>query len=299
MAGQQLGFIGVGRMGFHMVDRLLKAGHQVTIYDVDKPAVSRLEGMGAKGAASAAAVASAAETVLVSLPTPDIVRETALGEKGVIGGTKVKTFIDLSTTGPLMAVEVAAVLEKKGIVAVDAPVSGGPKGAEKGTLAIMVSGPNKLADNLRPILEVLGKVFWVGEKAGMGQTMKVINNVMSATSFAITSEAFVMGAKAGLDAETMLAVVNSSSGKNNATEDKFPRYVLPRTFDFGFALDLMLKDVTLGLRYAEALGVPMMVGNATRQLLSITKSREGGHVDLTRTVCTVEEWAGVQVKGKA
>lgn len=299
MAGKKIGFIGVGRMGFHMVDRLIKAGHEVTIYDIDKAVLARLEERGASAVISAAAVASVAELVFVSLPTPDIVRETALGENGIVQGAAVKTYVDLSTTGPLMAVEVAAGLAKKGIAAIDAPVSGGPKGAEKGTLAIMVSGPASLDSVLRPILEILGKVFWVGEKAGMGQTMKVINNVMSATSFAITSEAFVMGAKAGLDAETMLSVVNASSGKNNATEDKFPKYVLPRTFDFGFSLDLMLKDVTLGLRYAEALGVPMMVGNSTRQLLSITKSREGGNVDLTRTVCTVEEWAGAQVKGKA
>ena len=162
----------------------------------------------------------------------------------------------------------------------------------------MVAGPRSHADQLRPILDVLGKVFWVGEEAGMGQAMKLVNNVLSASAVAMTSEALVMGTKAGLDADTMIAVINSGSGRNTATEDKFPRCVLTRRFDFGFAVGLMHKDVKLGVEFGESLGVPMMVGNAVKQLLSITKASQGDDVDLTRTVCTVEKWAGVEVKGK-
>ncbi len=295
---QELGFIGVGRMGIQFAGRLLDAGFGVTVYDINDTAVARLVQRGAKRAESPAEVASAAEIVLASLPTPDIVRSAALSETGVIGGSKVKTFIDLSTTGPVMAKEVAAALTKKGIVAIDAPVSGGPGGAEKGTVAIMVAGPRAHADQLRPILDVLGKVFWVGEEAGMGQAMKLVNNVLSASAVAMTSEALVMGTKAGLDADTMIAVINSGSGRNTATEDKFPRCVLTRRFDFGFSVGLMHKDVRLGVEFGESLGVPMMVGNAVKQLLSITKASQGDDVDLTRTVCTVEKWAGVEVKGK-
>lgn len=298
MSGKELGFIGVGRMGIHMAGRLIDAGYGLTIYDINETAMARLEQRGAKRAASAAAVASAADTVLVSLPTPDIVRAIALGDAGVIGGSKVKTFVDLSTTGPKIAQEVAAALAAKGIVAVDAPVSGGPGGAEKGTLAIMVACPRPLADELRPMFEVIGKFFWVGEKPGMGQTMKLVNNVLSASAMAMTSEALVMGAKAGLDADTMISIINSSSGRNTATEDKFPRCVLPRRFDFGFAVELMLKDVRLCVEVAESLGVPMIVGNAVKQLFTITKASQGGNADLTQLVCTVEKWAGAEVKGK-
>jgi 3-hydroxyisobutyrate dehydrogenase-like beta-hydroxyacid dehydrogenase len=211
----------------------------------------------------------------------------------------VKTFVDLSTTGPRVATEVAAALAAKGIVALDAPVSGGPAGAEKGTLAVMVSGPRALAEALQPAIRVIGKFFWIGEKPGMGQTMKLVNNMLSASAVAITSEALVMGAKAGLDADTMIAVINSGSGRNTATEDKFPRCVLPRRFDFGFATELLAKDVRLCLETGEALGVPMLVGNAVKQLLALTQASQGPGTDITQIVCTVEKWAGAEVKGKS
>ena len=195
MPDKQLGFIGVGRMGIHMAGRLIEAGYEVTVFDTNETAMQRLEQRGAKRAVSAADVAAQCETVLVSLPTPDIVKAVALGPAGVIEGTKVKTFVDLSTTGPRVAKEVAAGLATKGITAVDAPVSGGPTGAEKGTLAMMIACPRPLADELRPVIEVLGKFFYIGEEPGLGQTMKVINNLLSATAITITSEAMVMGVK--------------------------------------------------------------------------------------------------------
>ena len=222
---------------------------------------------GAQRAASPAAVASSVETVLASLPTPAVVRAVALGENGIAAGSRVKTFVDLSTTGPRVAIEVAKGLSAKGIAAVDAPVSGGPTGAEKGTLAVMVSCPADVFAHLEPILRVFGKTFLVGERPGMGQTMKLANNLLSATALAITSEAMVMGVKAGLDPRVMLDVINAGSGRNSATQDKFPRTVLPRTFDFGFPNGLLYKDVKLCLDEGEALGVPMLVGNAVANSL--------------------------------
>ena len=299
MSDKQLGFVGVGRMGAHMAGRLLEAGYQLTIYDTNETAMARLKQRGAKLATSPAEVASMAETVLVSLPTPDIVKSVALSQSGVISGKRVKTFIDLSTTGPRVAKEVAEALAPKGIMAVDAPVSGGPSGAEKGTLAVMVSCPRPLADQLRPVFDVIGKFFWIGEKPGMGQTMKLVNNILSASAICMTSEALVMGAKAGLDANTMIAVINAGSGRNTATEDKFPRCVLPRRFDFGFPTELLYKDIRLCVETAEALGVPMVVGNAVKQLLALTKAMQGPGTDITQIVCTVEKWAGVEVKAKS
>lgn len=296
MTDKMLGFIGVGRMGNHMARRLIAAGHKVVVYDADARALQQATADGASAAHSPADVASQAEIVLASLPTPDIVKAVALGGKGVLEGSKVKVFIDLSTTGPRTACEVAEKLETKGIVAVDAPVSGGPAGAEKGTLAVMVSGPKSLSEQLTPILSVIGKVFWVGEKPGLGQTMKLCNNLLSATAITITSEALVMGTKAGLDPAVMLDVINAGSGRNTATADKFPRCVLPRKFDFGFATDLLYKDVRLCLEEGERLGVPMIVGNAVRQLVGIAKALKGPGSDITEIVQPVEQWAGVEVK---
>jgi len=144
---------------------------------------------------------------------------------------------------------------------------------------------------------VIGKFFWIGEKPGMGQTMKLVNNILSASAICMTSEAMVMGAKAGLDADTMIAVINAGSGRNTATEDKFPRCVLPRRFDFGGSTAMIYKDVKLCLDEGEALGVPMLVGNAVRQLMAVAKAREGADSDITQIVRPVEEWAGVEVKG--
>lgn len=298
MSDKHVGFIGVGRMGAHMVSRLLEAGFAVTIFDINETAMARLEQRGAKRAASPAAVAAAAGTVLVSLPTPDVVKAVALGPAGVIEGSTVKAFVDLSTTGPRVAREVAAGLAAKGITAIDAPVSGGPSGAEKGTLAVMVSGPRAIADDLRPALDVIGKVFFIGTEPGMGQTMKLVNNLLSATAISITSEALVMGTKAGLDPTTMLDVINAGSGRNTATMDKFPRCVVPRRFDFGFTIGLLCKDVRLCLEEGEALGVPMIVGNAVRQLMTIAKSTEGQDADITEIVRPAERWAGVEVGKK-
>jgi len=297
MTQECLGFIGLGRMGGPMATRLLDAGFELAVYDVDDAATARLLARGARPMRSPQQVASIAETVLASLPTPWVVRETALGPQGVGAGSKVKAFIDLSTTGPRVATEIAQGLSARGIVAVDAPVSGGVTGAREGTLAVMVSSPSELFARLEPVLRVFGKVFLVGSRPGMGQTMKLANNLLSATALAITSEALVMGVKAGLDPRVMLDVINAGSGRNSATQDKFPRAVLPRSFDFGFTNELLHKDVKLCLEEAEALGVPMWVGNAVCQLLALAKVTQGEAADITTIVKCVEQWAGVEVKG--
>ena len=293
---QHLGFIGVGRMGGPMAGRLIDAGHRLTIFDTSEAALRALTARGATAVSSAQAVASAVETVLVSLPTPDIVRDVALGENGVAAGRKVKVFVDLSTTGPRNEAAIAAGLAEKGIATIDSPVSGGVAGAAKGTLAVMASGARSAFEPLEPVLKVLGRVFYVGERPGMGQTMKLANNLLSATAMAISSEAIVMGVKAGLDPQLMCEVINAGSGRNSATQDKFPRSVIPRSFDFGFATGLLYKDVRLCLEEAEALGVPMWVGAAVRQIWQFANAQLGPASDFTEIVKSVEEWAAVEVK---
>jgi 3-hydroxyisobutyrate dehydrogenase-like beta-hydroxyacid dehydrogenase len=216
----------------------------------------------------------------------------------VIEGRKVRRFVDTSTTGSRMAIRIAEALAARNIVQLDSPVSGGVSGAEKGTLAVMVAGPRAEFDLLREMLGVIGKVFFIGEKPGMGQTMKLCNNLLSATAVAASSEAVVMGVKAGLDPQVMIDVINSGSGRNTATEAKFSRAILPRTFDFGFTNALMHKDLRLCLEEAEALGVPMWVGSAVRQMFQLSATQNGPDKDMTTLIQCIERWAGVEVRGK-
>ena len=293
---KHVGFIGLGKMGQPMASRLIDAGYTLTVYDVRRESCAALEVKGARSAASPAAVASTVDTVLLSLPNPPIVREVALGANGVSSGTRVKTLIDLSTTGAKVAREIAAALAEKGIAAVDSPVSGGVTGAVKGTLAVMVACPKATFAELEPMLRHIGKVFFIGERAGMGQTMKLANNLLSATALAATSEAVVFGVKSGLDPAVMIDVINAGSGRNSASQDKFPKSILPRSFDFGFTTGLMYKDLKLCLEEAEAAGVPMWVASAVRQLWQHAHQEIGDDKDFTTIVQVLERWAGVEVK---
>jgi 3-hydroxyisobutyrate dehydrogenase-like beta-hydroxyacid dehydrogenase len=284
-------------MGAHMARRLLEAGYSVTVYDTSADAVEEAVGHGAAAAASPAEVASSTETAFLSLPTPDVVHAVCTGPNGVLEGGTVKNVVDCSTTGPQMARTVAAALEARGIVYLDAPVSGGIAGARDGKLAVMVSGSRELYDRIEPALARFGKLFFVGVGAGQGQVMKLANNLLAAAALVLSSEAVVMGVKAGLDPAQMLDVINSGSGRNSATQDKFPRSVLTRTFDFGFATGLSYKDVRLCLQEADNLGVPMIAGAAVLQMLAVTKAKFGADSDFTSIARVVEEWAGVEIKG--
>lgn len=293
-----LGFVGLGNMGGPMASRLLEAGYDLIVYDRSDEILKALAAKGARIATSAADVAGQAATVLISLPTPEVVRAVCLGPDGLSSGSAVRTVVDLSTTGPQTEAEVGKALKAANINLIDCPVSGGVAGAKKGTLALMASGDRAAYDALTPALLNLGKVFYVGAEPGMAQTMKLVNNICSAAALAITSEAMVLGAKAGLDADTMIEVLNAGSGRSSATVDKIPRFVLPRTFDFGFAVGLSTKDIRLCVEEGERLGVPMMVASAVRQLFSITKAEFGHDSDMTSIIRTIEQWADVEVKGK-
>jgi 3-hydroxyisobutyrate dehydrogenase-like beta-hydroxyacid dehydrogenase len=293
--GEKIAFIGVGRMGSSMVARLIAAGHELTIYDPVASAMAPAAVLGARIARSASDAAASSTVAMASVPGPADAREIA---RFISDSPTIQVFVDLSTSGPAAAQAIAALLAPRGIAAIDAPVSGGVKGAADGKLAIMASGPTPAMERVRPLLEVLGKVYWLGEKPGLGQTVKLANNLMSAAALAIAAEALAMGAKAGVDPAAMLDVLNASSGRNSATQDKIPKHVLNRRFDFGFSNALSFKDVRLCLDEAEALGVPMVVGAAVRQMLSITHQLHGAAADCTDLVRVVENWAGCQIGGK-
>ena len=160
-----------------------------------------------------------------------------------------------------------------------------------------MSCPQATYDTVQPILKNFGKLFYTGDKPGVAQTAKLANNLMAAAALVITSEAVAMGVKGGVDAKVLIDIINASSGRNSATQDKFPRSILPGTFDFGFATGLSYKDVRLCIDEAEALGVPMVVGAAVRQMLAVTQAKFGADSDFTSIAKVVEEWAHVQIRG--
>ncbi|HEY9566797.1 MAG TPA: NAD(P)-dependent oxidoreductase, partial [Thalassobaculum sp.] len=250
----------------------------------------------ARRAGSPREVADAAAVVLTSLPTPDVVERVALGPDGLAEGTAIELMVDLSTTGPNTAKRVAEGLAKHEVQWVDCPVSGGVTGAAKGTLAVMASCPRPAYARIEPVLANFGRLFFVGEKPGLAQVVKLGNNMLAAAAVVLSAEALAMGVKAGIDPQVMIDIINVSSGRNSAIQDKFPKAVLPGTFDFGFTTALSYKDVRLCVEEAEAMGVPMLGGALVRQVLAITKAKYGPESDFTCIAKVIEEWAGVEIR---
>jgi len=290
----RLGFVGLGNMGFPIAERLLAAGHRVLAYDIRRDALDGLVAQGAEAAASATAVAESADTVLMSLPAPQAARMVATA---VGAGTRVRRVVDLSTIGSSTARAIHAELASRGIGYVDSPVSGGAAGARAGTLAVMMSGSDDDVDAVLPVIETFGRPIRLGTRPGAAQTMKLLNNLLAGSALAITAEAMVMGVRSGLDAPTMIEVFNAGSGANTATRDKFPRAVLPRTFDYGFAAALMAKDLRLCLDEARELGLTLPLGDAVLRVWEDTAAALGPEADFTAVIRPIEDAAGVTVEG--
>ena len=288
-----LGFVGLGRMGGAMAARLAARGHQIVAFDPAASAREAAQAWGARLTDDARAVADQATVVFLSLPQPQVVHDTVLGAAGLCQGEALELCVDLSTSGPRTARQLAEGLAPHGVASIEAPVSGGMKGAREGTLALMVAGPEAAFERVRELLEVFGKPFYMGAAAGAGQTMKLVNNLLGACAIAITAEGMTLGIKAGLDPRRMIEVLNVSSGRSSATQDKWPRAVLPRSFDFGFAAGLCLKDVRLCLDSARDLAVPVPVGAAVGALLERTVSTLGADADFTAMARIVEAAAGL------
>jgi len=288
-----IGFIGLGRMGAGMAARLIGAGDALVVHDVNPDAVETLVALGATAAASARDIGAACDIVFVSLPSLEIVENTVLGPDGVAAGGRTAILVDLSTSGAQLAIRLAEKLAARGIASFDSPVSGGIRGARDGTLSLMAAGPAAQWEIVRPLLERLGTPFYMGATPGAGQTMKLVNNLLGAVAIAVTAEGMAFGIKAGLDPARMIEVLNQSTGCNSATQDKWPRAVLPRTFDFGFAATLSLKDSRLLMEEAAALGVPLPQGSAMLRLLERAIAAYGRDADFTAMARIAETDAGL------
>ncbi len=291
----KIGFIGTGSMGLPMAEQFVNGGHEVTVYDIRQEAMQPLLDRQARCADGVQQMADQLETIFVSLPTLDALRDVCLGEDGVIHGTAVKTLVNTCTVGVPLIEEIATAATAKGITVVDCPISGGPPGARAGTLSVMVSGAPDSVETITPLISLWGPVTVAGDKPGLAQVLKLTNNILSAVALAATSEAYVMGAKGGLNPEVMTQAINTGSGRNSSTLDKFPRSVLTRRFDYGAEMHILMKDIDLAIAQGERLGVPMWVCQAARLAFKHAVFVDGGKPDITSFVTHVERVAGFEI----
>lgn len=292
---ETIGFVGLGVMGSRMAHCLLNSGHSLLVYDKDEKAVAKLVDLGASRAASPADVAGVAGTVFCSLPSPSILHSVILGDDGLVHGTALRTVVDLSTTGTSATTRIAAELATRGIGFLDSPVSGGATAAAAGSLTLMVSGEPSTFEALRPLLDCIGKnIFFVGDKPGQGQSMKLVNNLLFAANAIAAFEVLVMGAKAGLDPNTVLDIINVSSGRSFITTNRVPDCVLDRSFPQRFATELLFKDVKLGIDEAEAMGASLHMAHAAQSFLAGAMDEGGGPLDCANLIKHFERAAGVE-----
>ena len=289
----KVGFVGLGNIGEPMCRRLLEHGYGVSIYDVNPEAVSKLGDTAAESAENLKVLASSAEVVLLSLPGSDVVEEAVLGERGLVEGlSSGKVLIDTSSSRPSSTRDLAEKLAESGVEMLDAPVSGGVLRAEEGKLAVMVGGREEVFERYREVLEAFGeKIFHVGDH-GAGHLVKSLNNLLSATTLASAAEAVILAQKAGVAPETLLEVINAGNGRSYSTEVKFPNFILNRSFDDGFALGLMVKDLKIALETAAEMGHPMFSGSAISQLWQAAFARGHGPEGHTSIYAFLENLSG-------
>jgi len=292
----EAGYLGVGNMGQPMAGKLLDAGHSLTIFDISEAAMRPLLERQARRAASPRELADRCEIVFVSLPTLAAFREAALGANGLIHGGAIRVLVNTCTVGVPFVREIEQAMAIKGVTVVDCPISGGPAGARAGTLSVMVAGDPATVERVRPLISLWGKTLTVaGGKPGAAQVLKLTNNILFAVSLAATSEAFVMGAKGGLDPEVMVRAINAGSGRNGATETVMSTVVLDRSFNYGAALHILMKDVDLAIAQGEELGVPMWVCQAARLVYKHAIFAGAADDDISTLVRHVEHGAGFEM----
>lgn len=287
-----LGFVGIGNMGLPMAEKLIGSGEDLVVHDRREAALEPLIQRQARPAASPREVADRCHTVFVSLPTLDTLRSVVLGTDGLIEGKALKLVVNTCTVGVPLVEELERALAVRGIALVDCPISGGPPGARAGTLSVMVSGRPDLVEQVRPLISRWGPVTVAGGKPGLAQVLKLTNNILSAVALAATCEAYVMGAKGGLDPEVMTEAINRGSGRNSATQSKFPESVLNRSFAYGAPMHILTKDVDLAIEQGERLGIPMWVCQAARLMYKHAMFEGKADKDITELVKVVEKGAG-------
>lgn len=279
-AASSVAFIGLGNMGAQMSGRLVAAGYDVVGFDPTEAAREALVAAGGSAAASASDAVSGADFVVLMLPSSRVV-EKVLGDTAVLSALGAgTTVVDMSSSEPLSTVELAKVVDKAGAVLVDAPVSGGVAGAAAGSLTIMVGGSDESVSRIKDLLAPMGTMTHVGD-VGCGHALKSINNLMAAVGLLVTSEGVAIGKQFGLDPALVVSMVNASSGQNAATDVKFPRFVIPETYNSGFALELMLKDMRIATTLASQIGVATPLGERAVEVWASAHDDLGPGADQT------------------
>ncbi len=293
---ERVGFIGLGNMGTPMARRLIGAGYKLAVADalaatMDKFVAEPANAGSSERSAGAEALGKTCRVLITMLPDGKIVRDVLLGANGVAKHLAAgSVIIDMSSSSPVGTRELHADLAKLGIPLVDAPVSGGVKKAIDGSLAIMAGGDGAMVERCRKLLEPMGKVFVTGGP-GTGHAMKSMNNFLSAANLAVAAEAVIAGQRFGLDAKTMIDIFNASTGRNTGTDSKYPNNVLPRTFNSGFALGLMAKDLRLALEVANSTHAPVDLLTSCANIWAEAEKQLGGKADNTEVVKYLESRA--------
>ena len=297
---RKIGIIGMGNMGLSMSKALLRGGCQVLGYDLRRDALDCLGSLGGIPANSSQEVAESAAVVLLSLPNSAITEQVVLGERGLLAGIGGDSLVvDMGSSVPSSTRMLATRLAEKKAAMLDAPVSGGPKGAEAGTLAIIVGGAVENVERALPVLRLLApaeKIIHVGP-LGSGHLLKAVNNYLYATALWASSEAFVVAVKAGLDVKTVLKVLSNSSGYNRAVHDNIPNQVFDRSFPPAFALGLLSKDLNTFFTIAAEFGVRIPLATQLKELIEAGVEELGAEVGDSRLITLLERSAGVEVKG--
>lgn len=292
----KIGFIGIGQMGNHMARRTLEAGYDLTVHDLKKEAAAPLLDKGAEWAENPAAVAKSCRVVFTSLPTPRNVEEVVYGKNGLIEGWKKgDIYVDMSTDSPSLIRKIAGDAKNLGVAVLDAPVSGGTKGAQSGTLAIMVGGDKSALKKIHKVLLTMGrKVFPVGN-VGCGNVAKLVNNLISLASNSISATGFALGVKAGIDPRILWDIIAVSTGDNWCMR-QYPNTTFKGNFEPGFKISLAYKDIGLALDLGREYGIPLPLGEAVKKELfdSITAGYEDKGVDAV--ILPLEEASGVKVR---
>lgn len=290
----ELGFIGLGRMGRHMARNLIKAGHTVTVFNRSQAVVDELVKEGARRAGSPAEVARNATVLFTCLTTPDVVE--SILRQALEGARPGAIFVDHSTIGVSDARRIAAMCESKGVQFVDAPVSGGPWGAEAGTLTIMCGGDKAAYEAVVPYLQAEGKQLYLLGPVGAGCVAKLCNNLLVGIHTAAMAEAFVLGTKAGVDPKILFEIIQGATGQSRQIERNIPKFVFPGNFEAAFSIEHLHKDVALAVTLGKEQQVRMVLGAMTQQLLE--EARAAGHAneDIAALIRPLEDLTGTKVR---
>lgn len=294
---EKIGFIGLGAMGAPMAKNLIKAGYQLTVYDILEERVKKISKKGAKAAKSCQEVAESTDIVITMVPSSSHVKDAILGKLGVIFGVKEgMVVIDMSTIDPTTTQEISKRLLSNGVKMLDAPVAGGVRGAIEGTLSIFVGGEKKTFEQIKSILYAMGKhIDYIGE-SGAGQTVKIVNNFITTSTMCVLAEALVLGVKVGVDAGTLFAVLSKSSANSFVLQNHVKNFILKGNFTKVYPIDYVIKDLNLALNAGSSAHIPLYFAALALQTFEAARAAGYGDKYLPAVIRPLEKLMNIEVR---